>query len=90
MTTPGWYALVLLSLAAYRSYRLAAFDTVLDRPRARLPQRWLTFVECQWCLGFWVALGWWVGYELTPQWTLIAATPLALAAIAALLWALPA
>ena len=66
MTTPGWYPLVLLALAAYRTYRLAATDTILERPRARIPQRFMEFVECPWCLGFWIALCWWAGYQITP------------------------
>jgi Protein of unknown function (DUF1360) len=40
VTVPSWYAIALLSLAAYRTFRLLGEDTVLDRPRhwlVRLP-----------------------------------------------------
>lgn len=43
MTLPNWYGLILLSLAAFRVYRLLAEDTILDRPRrwlVRLPYDW--------------------------------------------------
>ena len=32
---PTWYGTILLSLAAYRVWRVLAEDTILDRPRAR-------------------------------------------------------
>lgn len=38
-----WLTLALLSLAAFRVYRLIADDTILDRPRAwllRIPRDW--------------------------------------------------
>lgn len=40
---PGWYALGLLALAVYRSFRLISEDEVLDRPRGyilNLPVDW--------------------------------------------------
>lgn len=43
MKWPDWYALVILALASFRLYRLAAEDTILDRPRnwlVRLPPHW--------------------------------------------------
>ena len=88
MTVPAWYPLILLALAAYRTYRVAATDTILDTPRARLSERQLEFVQCPWCLGFWIAVAWWGAYEITPHWTLVVAVPFAVAAVAALLWAL--
>lgn len=33
MNVPSWYELVLLSLAAFRIWKLIGEDTVLDRPR---------------------------------------------------------
>ena len=33
---PSWWEFTLLSLAAYRIYRLIAEDTILDRPRRKL------------------------------------------------------
>ena len=43
MNVPDWYALLLLALAAYRTFRLIGEDTILDRPRhwlVRLPNDW--------------------------------------------------
>lgn len=43
MSVPGWYVLLLLSLAAFRTWRLIAEDDILDRPRryvTRLGDRW--------------------------------------------------
>jgi hypothetical protein len=33
MSVPGWYELLLLSLAAWRVFHLLAEDDILDRPR---------------------------------------------------------
>ena len=38
------------------------------------------FVQCPYCAGFWIALGWWVAFELWPHWTVIIAVPFALSA----------
>lgn len=89
MLTPGWYALLLLSLAAFRSWRLIAVDTILDKPRARLPQPWQEFLECPWCTGFWVGLAWWGAYQATPHWTLVASVPLAVSVLLSEVWSLP-
>lgn len=43
MSVPGWWAFLLLGLAAFRIYRLLGEDTILDRPRGwllRLPTDW--------------------------------------------------
>ena len=43
MNTPDWWAVVLLSLAAWRTFHLLAFDDILDRPRryvTRLNKTW--------------------------------------------------
>jgi hypothetical protein len=43
VNVPSWLALVLLALAAFRTWRLVARDTVLDRPRqwaVNLPVDW--------------------------------------------------
>ena len=90
MVTPNWYALILLALAAFRVWRLLAIDTVLDGPRERLPQSWAWFISCPWCLGFWVSLSWWAGYQLWPHAALIVAVPFAVSTLVGLLWdALP-
>ena len=42
-TLPTWYGLLLVSLAAFRTWRLIARDTILDWPRnwlVGLPVRW--------------------------------------------------
>lgn len=33
MNVPGWWASVILALAAWRVFNLLAFDDILDRPR---------------------------------------------------------
>jgi hypothetical protein len=33
---PNWYSLLLLSLAAWRTFRLLAHDDILDKPRRKL------------------------------------------------------
>lgn len=42
-------------------------------------RRLVEFIECPYCLGFWVALAWWAAWTAT-GWTLTAAAPLALSA----------
>ena len=101
MSIPDWYVLVLLALAAFRTWRLLAEDDILDRPRryvTRLGEKWEkdgdvvpmeyrirlgAFIECPWCLGFWVALSWWGAWQIWPHGTEIAAVPLALSSLAA-------
>lgn len=79
---PGVWAFALLALASYRSWRLLAEDSILNRPRA-----WAVrsegvseFLSCPWCAGFWVALAWWGAWLLWPHGALVAAVPFALAA----------
>lgn len=88
-TPPGWWAFVLLALAAFRVYRLLAADALLDRPRdwvtARVGEKAELFVVCPWCLGFWVAAGWWLAWAASPHWTVVVAAPFALSAVVALL-----
>jgi Protein of unknown function (DUF1360) len=38
------------------------------------------FIDCAWCLGFWIALAWWAAWQAWPHATLVAATPFALSA----------
>ena len=43
MSIPDWWEFVLLTLAAFRVWRLISEDTILERPRryvTGLPQRW--------------------------------------------------
>lgn len=97
MSIPNWYELVLLGLAAFRTWKLAADDTILDRPRkwvlARVQRRYGNgavvymneFLECPWCLGFWVATIWWVAFQVWPHGTTIVSTPFAIAAVVGLI-----
>lgn len=43
MTTPNWYGLALLALAAWRTFQLLADDDILDRPR-----RWILRLGNDW------------------------------------------
>ena len=52
-------------------------DDVPDTYRSTLGE----FVRCAWCLGFHVAILWWVVWEIFPHETLIASTPFALSAV---------
>lgn len=85
---PDWWAFVLLALAAFRVFRLIAEDAILDRPRdrvtGRLGEKSELFIVCPWCLGFWIALAWWLAWIPWPHGTLVVATPAALSAIVGL------
>lgn len=52
---------ILIGLASYRLWKLAAEDAIAETPRewvlARSPERMRELVECPWCLGSWVAFG---------------------------------
>ena len=97
MTVPNWYGLILLGLAAFRTWKFIGDDTILDWPRDRSKELafklggpkakdyWETLLECPWCAGFWVSLGWWGAYELWPHGSLIAAVPFVISAIVGLL-----
>lgn len=97
MTLPNWYGVLLLALAAWRTFNLVALDDITDRPRRyvtglgwgwkegqplpRTYREWLAdWIQCPYCLGAWVAIGWFVAYEIWPQGTLITAVPFALSA----------
>lgn len=90
MSVPGWWETLLLVAATYRVWRLVAFDTVTDGVRARVfpaskrPggelvrrwQRWLEFLQCPWCAGFWLSLAAWGAWQLWPHGTMVVAAPL--------------
>ena len=38
------------------------------------------FLMCPYCAGFWIALGWWVAYQLWEHGTLVVAVPFAISA----------
>lgn len=52
-------------------------DATGDRYRERLGQ----FIECPFCLGFWIALGMWGAWALWPHGTLVFSTPWLLSAL---------
>ncbi len=61
MSLPGALECVLLALAAWRVWHLIALDDITDRPRRYITDgrdKLLEFIECPYCMGFWVALGW--------------------------------
>jgi hypothetical protein len=58
-------AAVLIGLAAWRLWRLAATDELTEPLRARLPTGLASFVACPWCLGFWCAVAVTVAVDLT-------------------------
>lgn len=78
--TPDAWEAVLLAAAAYRVWRLLAEDSILDRPRDLLPHRVADFVECPWCLGFWVSAAAYASWRAAPKATLVLAAPLAISA----------
>lgn len=87
MSVPGWYALILLVLAAFRVWRLLAEDTILEPLRARFvpaDSNREAFIRCPWCLGFWVSLAWWTAWQAWPDGTLVAAVPFAISAVVGL------
>ena len=43
-------------------------------------EKWGLFINCPYCLGFWIALLWWVAWQIWPHGTLVAATPWMLSA----------
>ena len=80
---------MLLALAAWRTGVLLSRDDILNGPRDRIGSEKrapiLTFVECPYCLGFWIALLWWGAFELWPHGTSIAASAVAVTALVPLL-----
>ena len=98
MNVPDWYEIALLSLAAWRSFQLIAFDSILDQPRRyvtrlgkkwekegdALPkeyrEKWALFLQCAYCLGFWIGLVWWGAWLIWPYETLVAAVPFVISA----------
>ena len=63
MSIPNWWETLLLLAAAYRVWRLLAYDTITERPRtwvlaqikdADHDDYWGIFLTCPWCAGFWM------------------------------------
>lgn len=93
LTIPDWWEALLLSAAAWRTFQLLSSDDILDRPRRYVVglsrdtpyrddgnEKLQDFIECPYCLGFWVALAWWGAFQITEHWTLVLSVPLALSA----------
>jgi hypothetical protein len=81
---PTAFQAVLLALAAWRIWHLIALDDITDRPRRYVTEgreKLLDFIECPYCMGFWVALGWVVAFAIEGTWTVWAALPFALNAV---------
>jgi len=88
-----WQEFAVLALAAYRLFRLLAWDT-LTRP---LRERWFGpddaevlagyayLVRCPWCLGAYVSVLVCVGWWIAPTATLYLAVPAAVSTLVGLL-----
>lgn len=96
---PDVYVLLLLALAAFRLWRLLAWDIITRPVRERLLHRRdggdVTdssryrphvdeFVHCPWCLGAWLGIAWWIAWLVWPRATVAAAVPFAISAVLAL------
>lgn len=42
--------------------------------------RWALFLTCPYCFGAWVAIAWWVAWEIDDYWTEVISIPFALSA----------
>jgi hypothetical protein len=85
---PNWYALLLLAVAAFRTWRLLAEDKILDPIRDRLApadSKASAFIECAYCFGAWIAAAWWLAWVAWPHWTLVVAVPFAISAVLAII-----
>lgn len=93
MTIPDWWEFTLLALAAWRVFHLLGYDDILDRPRNWIVgiktgatsrsggnEKLMDFLECPFCLGFWIALIWWAAWLIFPTETVWFAVPWAISA----------
>lgn len=89
MNIPNWYELVLLGLAAFRTWKLVGEDTILDRPRNWAVKHGGEYVEtlllCAWCSGAWISIYWWIAFQFWPHAVVAVAVPFAISAIVGLL-----
>lgn len=68
--TPTPWEFALLSLAAFRIWKLLKDDAILDGPRNavldrlsnRSAERLVYFLSCPWCLGAWISLALYTGW----------------------------
>jgi hypothetical protein len=68
--SPDWYTLLLLGFAAWRTWCLLASDTIFNRPRRYVTTRWAwteEFLDCPYCLGFWVSCVWFGAWLAFPH-----------------------
>ena len=99
MTSLGF---VILSLGAWRLWRVLSTDEILDIPRDRLlgtsqlsggvthykRKRLAAFLGCAWCSGFWIAVGVFASWHWwSAENTVLIATPFAIAAVIGLVTA---
>jgi hypothetical protein len=87
-TIPSLYGLLLLAAAAFRTWRILAEDTILDRPRAAFVRKFPKGEEwllCPWCAGAWISTGWWLAWVWSHHWTLVVATPFAISSVVGLI-----
>lgn len=90
---PSWWQALLLALAAHRLWRLLAWDELTEPLRLRLVRynkpRYRAdlahWIQCGWCLGFWVSLAWWGAWQVWQHGTVVAAVPFALSVVVGLL-----
>lgn len=82
LSVPDWWEALLLALASWRVFVLLAEDDITERPRRyvtdRVSKKFSDFLTCPYCLGFWIAVGWWVAWQLWEHGTLVAAAVLAI------------
>lgn len=73
---------LLIALASWRLWRLAAVDTIFESIRPTTKSWFSDLLYCIWCLGFWITIAvtglvWWL---LEPGWHPMTAVLVALAA----------
>ena len=81
---PSPYEAILLALAAWRVWHLIAEDDLTESLRRHVTDgrdKLTEFVECPFCLGFWVALAWVVFFAVWDDGAVWAALPFALNAV---------
>lgn len=92
--------LIVLTLGAWRLWRILSTDTVLDWPRDRIlgtttlaagtshyrRPKLAEFVGCPWCFGWWLMLGAFCAWHWWSKTdTVLIAAPLAMSAVGGLL-----
>jgi hypothetical protein len=100
VTTYQLTAFIVIAFAAFRLWKLAAEDVILDKPRDWLlgttelagglvhykRAKLATFIGCPWCLGFWISLA---GFAAWHWWshygTVLIALPFAVSALVGLI-----